>query len=194
MSKTARRRVNIGSDVESEHRDEGQLVAAAQADRAAFGVLYDSYFNEIYHYIARRVGSREVAEDIAGATWEHALAAIERYEIRGLPFAAWLYRIAGNLVANHHRRLAVRIEVPFDHADVDPNTEAGDRAIERQAVFDALAVLSESDQEILSLCYFAGLSTQEISDILGCSAQAVHKRLHRARTRFRAHFQGPVRE
>jgi len=178
--------------VENVHRDEEQLVAAARTDRAAFGALYDLYFNDIYQYVARRVGTREVAEDITGATWEHALAAIERYEIRGLPFAAWLYRIAGNLVANHHRRLAVRTEVPFDNAGVDHKTEANDRALERQAVSDALAALSESDQEILSLCYFTGLSPQEISEILGCSAQAVHKRLHRARTRFRTHFEGPV--
>lgn len=65
--------------------DEDGLVEAARTDRQAFGVLYDRHFDAIYHYIARRVGDAETAEDIASHVWERALKAIERYEIRGFP-------------------------------------------------------------------------------------------------------------
>ena len=59
--------------------DEDWLVEAARTDRQAFGVLYDRHFDAIYHYIARRVGDQATAEDLAGAVWERALIAIERY-------------------------------------------------------------------------------------------------------------------
>ncbi len=84
--------------------DEAALVEAARHDRQAFGLLYDRHFDAIYHYVAARVEDDAVAEDLAGAVWERALRAIERYELRGVPFLAWLYRIAGHVVANHHRR------------------------------------------------------------------------------------------
>ncbi|RIL10342.1 RNA polymerase subunit sigma-24 [bacterium] len=168
--------------------DEDGLVEAARTDRQAFGVLYDRHFDAIYHYIARRVGDAETAEDIASHVWERALKAIERYEIRGVPFAAWLYRIAGNLVANHHRRNRLLSLVPLlpQHAAA-PRHEAAD---EHAALRTALGRLSPSDQELLCLCYDAGLSPAEIADVLDCTPAAVHKRLHRARSRLRHHLEG----
>ena len=165
--------------------DEDALVEAARTDRAAFGQLYDRYFDAIYNYIYRRVGDQEAAEDLTSATWERALAAIERYEVRGLPFAAWLYRIAGNLVANHHRRRSLRHHVPFDASYGHGSAEFQGRAEDEQTVRVALDKLADSDQEVLALAYFAGLAPQEMANVLGCSLAAVHKRLHRARVRLR---------
>lgn len=163
--------------------DENRLVEAARTDREAFGILYDRYFDVIYHYIARRVGNDRVAEDLAGAVWERALTAIERYEVRGVPFAAWLYRIAGNLVANHHRKRKLRSTVPFtrQRTSRDPRDRVDDRAMVR----NALRQLSEADQEVLGLCYYAGMTPPEIAEVLDCTPAAVHKRLHRARARLR---------
>lgn len=163
--------------------NEAQLIEAARTDRAAFGELYDRYFDDIYHYIARRVGDTATAEDLAAAVWERALIAIERYEIRGLPFAAWLYRIAGNVVANHHRQQRLRQLVPLlpSHARTDPS----DAFIRSESVRSAFAALSTPDQEVLSLYYYAGLSAAEMAEVLDCSLSAVHKRLGRARDRLR---------
>jgi RNA polymerase sigma-70 factor, ECF subfamily len=174
----------------SDREAEDALVAAARTDRAAFGALYDRHFDAIYHYIARRVGDPDVAEDLAAEVWERALTAIERYEIRGVPFVAWLYRIAGNLVANHHRKRRLWHLVPFAREHDVATPAVGD---ERTAVHQALLALSAEDQEVLGLCYFAGLAPPEIADIQGCTPAAVHKRLHRARERFRRHFEGDLR-
>lgn len=171
--------------------DEDWLVEAARTDRQAFGLLYDRHFDAIYHYIVRRVGDSDAAEDLAGAVWERALTAIERYEIRGVPFAAWLYRIAGNLVANHHRRRALWKLVPFTGRQAAPANLG--RSDDQAAVRDALARLSDADREVLALCYYAGLTPPEIADVLGCSPAAVHKRLHRARVRMRAQLEGDTR-
>ncbi len=170
-------------EVTSEPTDEARLVAAAQTDRAAFGKLYDRYFDAIFHYIARRVGDTETAEDLSAAVWERALIAIERYEVRGLPFSSWLYRIAGNVVANHHRQRRRWRMVPLlpRHATSD----LSDTVLESASVRTAFRALSVADQEVLSLRYFADRSPTEMAEILGCSVTAVHKRLGRARDRLR---------
>jgi RNA polymerase sigma-70 factor, ECF subfamily len=168
--------------------DEQALVEAARSDRQAFGRLYDRYFDSIYNYIYRRVGDLEAAEDLTSATWERALVAIGRYETRGLPFGAWLFRIAGNLVANYHRERAAHRQVPLDTAPL-VGAEFSLSADDRNAVHAALGQLSDSDQEILGLVYFAELPPPEIAAVLGCSAAAVHKRLHRARIRLRERYE-----
>jgi RNA polymerase sigma-70 factor (ECF subfamily) len=186
VSKDAGDGVNRGWG-EMDSLAEDDLVELARSDREAFGILYDRYFDAVYHYIARRVGSPRVAEDIAGAVWERALTAIDRYEVRGVPFAAWLYRIAGNLVANHHRRQRLRRRVQFDrHHDVSPESKIDDRRM----LYEAMDKLSDSDREVVSLYYFAGMKPAEICQVLDCSVAAVHKRLHRARERLRHHIEG----
>jgi RNA polymerase sigma-70 factor (ECF subfamily) len=176
--------------VDGSDPDEDTLVAAARTDRAAFGVLYDRYFDDIYNYIARRTGDQDTAEDIAAATWERALSAIDRFELRGVPFLAWLYRIAGNQVANHHRERARRTDIPLDPSAEDTRSDSMGSVLRRRDVEEALAQLSESDQEILGLCYYSGLNPQEIATVVGSSQAAVHKRLHRARQRLRSVLEG----
>jgi RNA polymerase sigma-70 factor (ECF subfamily) len=168
--------------------DEDALVEAARENRRAFGELYDRYFDATYNYIYRRVGDHEAAEDLASATWERVLVAIGRYENRGLPFGAWLFRIAGNLVANHHREQRSRRAVAWDDAGqravVAGATEFQARSDERALVRGALNALAASDREVLQLAYYAGLSAEQMGAVLECSPAAAHKRLQRARTRF----------
>ncbi len=83
--------------------DEGALIAAAQNDPSAFGPLYERYVNQIYRYAYRRVGNHAEAEDVTSQTFQQALAALPGYEWRGVPFGAWLYRIAGNVIIRRGR-------------------------------------------------------------------------------------------
>ncbi len=173
--------------------DEDWLVEAARHDRQAFGQLYDRHVDAIYHYVARRVGDDELAEDLTAAVWERALVAIERYEVRGVPFVAWLYRIAGNVIANHRRRVRLVAFVPFLPQVHHGAIQSADPIDERTAVREAFDALAESDREVLSLSYHAGLTPPEIADVLGCTPAAVHKRLHRARQRLRQRLEGDNR-
>jgi RNA polymerase sigma-70 factor (ECF subfamily) len=169
-------------------RDEDALVEAARHDRAAFGELYDRYFDAVYHYVACRVDDEQVAEDLAATVWEKALRAIERYELRGSPFLAWLYRIAGNQVVNHYRRRRLRQWVHL--TDRESDGDRSGRLEERTAVRSAYEHLSDADQEILGLFYYAGLAAGEIAQVIGSSEAAVHKRLQRARDRLRVLLEG----
>ena len=186
LSKTAPQGVKDWREAE-----EADLVGAARHDRAAFGALYDRHFDAIYNYIVRRVSDDAVAEDIAAEVWERALVAIERFEQRGVPFAAWLYRIAGNLVINHHRKAGLWRLVPF--ADRIAAARPFRQTEVRTAVEAAMANLSAADQEALALYYYGGQSPEEMAVILGCSVVAVHKRLHRARERLKGHLGGDPR-
>ena len=83
--------------------DESALVTLAKTEPEAFGELYQRNVDRIYSYVYYRVGNATDAEDLTARTFYQALGNIDRYVDRGVPFAAWLYRIAHNLVANHHR-------------------------------------------------------------------------------------------
>src|SRR5438067_1428616 len=100
------------------------LIEAAQRDPRRFADLYEDNFERVYAYIARRVRDRDQAQDLTADVFHQALANIKRYEWRGLPFVAWLIRIASNAITDHARHS--RKEVPaddhhFEIADAKPH-------------------------------------------------------------------------
>ena len=91
-------------ELQAEDIDERLLVEAAQRDRARFAELYERNFDRVYAYVARRVADRSVAEDVVSEVFHHALANLDKFEWRGVPFCAWLYRIAANAMVDRHER------------------------------------------------------------------------------------------
>src|SRR5687768_11989637 len=85
---------------------EQALVEAAKKDPSRFAALYEAHFERIYAFVAHRVRDRSVAEDLTAEVFRHALAAIGGFEWRGVPFTAWLYRIAANEIADHVAKAA----------------------------------------------------------------------------------------
>src|SRR5881394_3013252 len=92
------------SAVMSEEHDDKRQVEAAQSDPSRFADLYERNFHVVYAYIARRVGDRHQAEDLTADVFREALAGIQKFEWRGVPFIAWLLRIASRAVADHWQR------------------------------------------------------------------------------------------
>ena len=84
--------------------DERLLIEAAQKDPARFAELYEINFERVYAYVVRRVGNRAEAEDLTADVFHQALANLKRFEWRGIPFAAWLFRIAANLISDRWQR------------------------------------------------------------------------------------------
>ena len=103
--------------------DDELLNLASSGDREAFGLLYERYINKIYSYIFYRTGNRNDAEDLTERVFYRALRHIGNYDNRGLPFSAWLYRIAHNLVANWHRDNSRRKEIQLDEGYVSNNPQ-----------------------------------------------------------------------
>src|SRR5882672_625572 len=82
------------------------LIEAAQADPSRFAELYESHFNRVWAFVIRRVCERAAAQDVTSEVFHKALKNLKSYEIRDVPFVAWLYRIASNAVNDHFNRTA----------------------------------------------------------------------------------------
>src|SRR5579863_5377035 len=88
----------------AQHDDDRLRVEAAQRDPSCFADLYEENFYRVYAYVARRVGNRHQAEDLTADVFREALAGIQKFEWRGVPFAAWLMGIAARIIADYFKR------------------------------------------------------------------------------------------
>lgn len=164
--------------------DEVLVRRAAEGDREAFGVLYRRYVQRIYNYIYYRVGHPLEAEDLTARVFYRAFRRLPHYEERGLPFSAYLYRIAHNLVANWHRDNSRRPEIPLEDAwvkprdGVDPEREVM-RLEQQELVLQAVRRLPPERQQLLILKFVEGLSNAEIGQIMGRSEGAIKSLYHR---------------
>lgn len=169
--------------------DERALLHRAQMSANGFGELFDAYYDRIYAYAYRRVGSRENAEDIAASVFEDALKSIKRLRWQNKPLAAWLYKIASRRVVDFYRRNsavsasreAVRAErVGVPELSSDGPTLAVEREEEFAAVRAAIGRLNADDRELIRLVYFDELDRAEIAALQNCTTNNVYVRLHRA--------------
>jgi RNA polymerase sigma-70 factor (ECF subfamily) len=167
----------------------------AKHDPEAFGQIYDIYFPRIYSYIYRRVGDRSLAEDLTSDTFFRALKAIKTFEWRGMPFSAWLYRIAGNTVTDHFRSLreSVPLEDQWGLQDQAEGPEAAALRSDRaEEVLRAVKTLSPDQQDVVLLRFQGDLRLKEIADIVGKSEGAVKALMFRALHTLRGRLKGEV--
>ena len=184
--------MNMKNAGNTEPLDEAELIAAAQNDPSAFGPLYERYVNRIYRYAFRRVGNHAEAEDVTSQTFQQALAALPNYEWRGVPFGAWLYRIAGNVIIRRGRS-ANREIVVEDVTTLAPelaNNEDDPASIvalrQDDDLAQALRQLSLDQQRAIVLRFSHGMKSREIGEVMGRSEGAVKQLLHRAILSLRA--------
>ncbi len=182
---TTQMREAVTRDETMSEPDDAALVAAAQAHPPAFAALYQRYVGRVYQYCYVRLGGREAVEDATSEVFIKAYAALPRY--RDASFAAWLFRIASNVVIDLHR--ARRPTAPLIAAGdrPDPARSPEDLAIassERAAVQAALARLPDDQRAAVELGY-AGWSGQEIAAALGRSPAAVKQLRFRGLSRLR---------
>jgi RNA polymerase sigma-70 factor, ECF subfamily len=157
--------------------DERLLIEAAQHDPARFAELYDQNFDRVYAYIARRVHDRDVAEELTAEVFRQALEHLPRFEWRGVPFAAWLLRMAAHAVNDRWKASAREGELPDQEV-----AEAGvERAIERQAMLAKLVDSLPEDQRMVIMRRFVDQrSIRDIAQELGRSEGAVKQLQFRA--------------
>jgi RNA polymerase sigma-70 factor (ECF subfamily) len=158
--------------------DEPSLVARARTDPRAFGKLYEHYVERVYSYIYHRVGNIQEAEDLTARTFYRALDKLDSYEDRGLPFSAWLFRIAHNLTANWHRDHKARSFLSLDRllgqgADKDTPEEQVTQQEEKEALMEAIDRLPEERRNLLHYKFGTSLSNLEIGEIMNKSESAI---------------------
>lgn len=181
------------------HRSEAELEAerleieAAQRDRAAFAPLYERYVDQIFAYVYTITKNREQAEDVTAATFAKALEEIPRFEWRGVPYSAWLYRVASNLVSRQRKRPSW-LELSDREVDgeaLDPSAEA-----EKQSHYNdirvAVSQLPQDQKQAVVLRFSGGLRNKEIATIMERSEGAIKLLTFRALTNLRKHLGAPL--
>ena len=171
--------------------DAALVVAAKAGDASAFGELYERHRDAIYRFCLARTGTSHDAEDLTADVFVKALHSIDRYQDRGLPFAAFLYRIARNAAIDRSRTLKQPLSV--DGLLVEPaskqNVEAeASFAVERSILMAALARLKPDHRAVLVMRFIEGYAALEVAQLLGKTEGAVRTLQHRALERLRQEF------
>jgi RNA polymerase sigma-70 factor (ECF subfamily) len=164
--------------------DEDQLIEQAKTDPEAFGKLYEVYVEKIYNYVYYRIGNHHDAEDLTARVFNRALNHIANYNNRGAPFAAWLYRIAHNLVANWHRdhqrhQVVALDQVRLSGIKQETPHQAVERSNERELLLAAIQQLPPERQKLLTLKFIERMSNAEIGQLMGRSEGAIKSLYHR---------------
>jgi RNA polymerase sigma-70 factor, ECF subfamily len=167
--------------------DERLLVEAAQKDPAQFAELYEIYFERVYAFIVRRVGNRDIAEDLTADVFHKALANIGRFEWRGVPFGAWLLRIAVNAIVDRSKRSGREVAVD------DPpelSTQPGLEQVEDRArLYQLVNQLPEDQRQVVVLRFAEQKGIREIAQEIGRSEGAVKQLQFRGLQNLRDEFE-----
>lgn len=163
--------------------EESLVLACQQGDLSAFTGIYDTHYTRVYRYILVRVGNPAEAEDLAGEVFLRALESISSYKQRGLPFAAWLFRIAHNIVIDHVRRRAKRPTTELDD-DLPLLGNAPDDLVAMgmtmEDVRKAMVALTDNQRQVLALRFGGGLSLAETAEAMGRNENAIKALQHSA--------------
>jgi RNA polymerase sigma-70 factor (ECF subfamily) len=156
--------------------DERGLIEAAQRDPARFAGLYDEHFERVYAYIARRVTARADVEDLTSEVFHRALANLKGFEWRGVPFVAWLYRIAANAIADHRKEATREQGVVLEGAIVEARSaEAEDHA----RLYRLVRGLPAGQRRAIELRFAGEMGVGEVAREMGRSEGAVKQLQYR---------------
>jgi RNA polymerase sigma-70 factor (ECF subfamily) len=167
--------------------DERLLIEAAQTEPARFAELYEQNFERVYAFFARRVTTREEAQDLTAEVFHQALASIGRFKWQGAPFIAWLYGIAAKVLSGYWQKLGRSV----DTKELELSDACG--GIERSVMLAELVELLAPDQRLVVLQRFVKQkSIREIAQELGRSEGAVKQLQLRALENLRARMRRPI--
>lgn len=147
-------------------------IEAAKQNPALFRPLYNRYFESVFRFVLRRTADESLTADICSQVFLKAIENLYRYEFKGVPFSAWLFRIASNEVAQHFRNVKKTRTVAADEhtfADLadEMEEEEDDIGISRADLLHVLENLKEVDMQLIEMRFFEQRPFKEIADILG---------------------------
>jgi RNA polymerase sigma-70 factor (ECF subfamily) len=175
--------------VSATETEERLLIEAAQQDPRNFGDLYEIHFERVYAFIARRVHRRDTAEDLTSDVFQKALGNLQNYQWRGAPFAAWLIRIAANVVADQLKRSARELPGPENAAEssIEPDQETDEQ---RARLFRLVDRLPAGQRRVIFQRFVEQKSIREIARQLGKTEGAVKQLQLRALQNLRMQMEG----
>jgi len=172
--------------------DERLLIEEAQKDPARFAELYENNFERVYAYVVRRLGDRSETEDLTSEVFHHALANLQRFEWRGIPFAAWLFRIAANLIADRWQQ-SNREHLVDDPEQIESAPAGGMEfeEVERRAtLFRLVDKLPVEQRRVVVLRFVEQKSIKEVAREIRKTEGAVKQLQFRALSSLRTRMEG----
>jgi len=163
--------------------EEGLVREAKRGDQQAFARLYEANFDKIYRYVTVRIGDKTEAEDMTQQVFLNALQSLPSFKWKGVPFSAWLFRIAHNQVVDYLRRkkrqpVPLPDEVPLPKEN-DPQIIA-ERSFAIERLLAAARRLTEAQREVISLRFAGEMPIAEVARIMGKSQGAIKALQHSA--------------
>jgi RNA polymerase sigma-70 factor (ECF subfamily) len=172
---------------------EYETVKKAAKHPAEFQILYDKYFTAIFSFIFRRTDDEEITADLTSQTFLKALGSLKKYKYKGVPFSAWLYKIASNEVNRHYRIAKRKLVYSFDEAEfenlIEQNREE-EAEIDIEYIIRQMQSMSETDIEVLELRFFEEKSFAEVAFILEISEANAKMRTYRAVDKLKKFLKG----
>ena len=151
-------------------QEEWAVIRAAQKDPALFRPLYDRYFERIFRFIYRRTASENLSADICSQVFLKAMQQLKKYQFKGVPFSAWLYRIASNEIAQYFRNTqksrVISLETSHLNDLIDEIDSHGNENY-KNALIQALDELKVSDVQLVEMRFFEQRPFKEIAEIIG---------------------------
>ncbi len=165
-------------------QDEESIIRRAQRhDKMALTQIYEENFDKIYRYVVLKIGDRTEAEDITQQVFINTLKSISSFKWKGIPFSAWLFRIAHNQVVDYWRKKSKRVTVPLDESIRDEDEPPGillEKNMDIEQLVTATRRLTEAQREVISLRFAGELAISQVAKIMGKSEGAVKALQHSA--------------
>ena len=181
--------------------DERLLIEAAQNDPACFAELYEMNFERVYSYVVKRVQNRAETEDLTSEVFHQALANLKRFEWRGIPFAAWLFRIAANLISDRWQRSGREVLDDSGHIESAQSKSVQiksgqvspaeiEEVEQRATLYRLVDTLPAEQRRVVVLRFVEQKSIKEVAQEVRKTEGAVKQLQFRALTSLRARLEG----
>jgi RNA polymerase sigma-70 factor (ECF subfamily) len=162
---------------------EFEIVKGAVKDPARFQILYDRYFTVIFNYIFRKIDNEDITADLTSQTFFKAMKSLKKYKFNGVPFSAWLYRIASNEVNRHYFQTNKKLIFSFDEQEFEnliEHSTSKEKQLDIDYIIEQMKTMNESDIEAIELRFFESKTFAEISFILEITEANAKMRTYRA--------------
>jgi RNA polymerase sigma-70 factor, ECF subfamily len=173
---------------------EESIIRNAQNDPAHFKPLYEAYFKRIFRFVFHRVGEKDLAADLTSQVFLKALVNLKKFEFRGVPFSAWLFRIALNECNELFRKTKRHRYIAIDDADVMRLYEEMVGDFEPQSLFELLPVvlesLSQDELHLIELRFFEQRPFKEVAEILNITENYAKVKVYRVLDKMKVLFTG----
>lgn len=175
------------------------VIEAAKKDRNRFSPLYDRYYRQIFLFVFKRTGQEDVAGDIVSQVFIKAMLSIEKYTYRGVPFSAWLYRIASNEVSQHYRTEKKKRTVSMERTQidrvmgmVDDEKAESNHEYYMEVLLETMQDMKPGDVEIIELRFFEQRPFKDVAFILGITENNAKVKVYRILERLKKRLQNKM--